>query len=100
MFRLFDKSIVDPMRPIFEPATSIYDAFCMAAKKRCTFKNDEWIAYEREAVLETAKRLAVELNLRVPLLEEVERAEINAVGSADYGAKWARGVAGAMTRLT
>lgn len=100
MFRWsLNKTDQDPLRPAAEPAASIYDAFCLATKKRGEFSGDSWIAYEREAILEASKRIAVSLNLRSPSLEDVIKAENNSLGSADYGAKWARGVADVMTRL-
>lgn len=98
MLKRFFKQKKDSLRPEFEPAASLYDAFVRASKNRKDVSVDQWIERERMAVFNAAKHIAEKMNLRCPTLEEVAKAESNAVGSSDYGAKWARGVAGAMLR--
>lgn len=75
----------DFFKPTFEPARSIYIAFQEEAVKRD--KRDK----RDDAVWQADK-----LGLRRPTLADVEQAEQYALGSADYGAKWAYGVVDAM----
>ena len=68
---------------------SIYDAFQKEAENRRERSIEEWQAAEREAVMREAAIQAARFGFRTPTLKEVERAEIYACGSVDYGAKWA-----------
>lgn len=86
----------DPFRPHSEPAMSLYDAFQAEARKRKGRSVEEWIKAEREAVWRAARDQAEMLGLRCPLMSEVEAAERYAMGSVDYGSKWAHGVARVM----
>jgi len=79
----------DPFRPSHEPARSIYDAFQAQANRRKQYAGTEWIEAERKVVFEAAKAAAKKHGLVEPTLKMVERAEIYASGSADYGSKWA-----------
>ena len=88
---------LDPFEPRHEPAKSIYLAFQAEVEKRRGRTVEQWVSAERGAVLNAATRLATERGLRIPSLSDVERAERAAYGSVDYGLKWARGVARAMT---
>lgn len=86
----------DIFRPHREPAMSIYDAFQKEAGNRKGREVSEWVKAEREAVWQAARDQAGMLGLRCPTLAEVESAERYAMGSVDYGAKWAYQVANAM----
>ncbi|MHA6848766.1 hypothetical protein [Ralstonia syzygii] len=86
----------DVFEPKREPALSIYNAFQAEATKRHGRSVEEWIAAERDAVFRESVHQAQKLELRVPSMEDVMRAERYAVGSVDYGAKWAYGVVRAM----
>ena len=77
----------DCYRPHTEPAATIYDAFQCEASKRKNNKN--WIELERHAVYFAACGCAKKFGLREPTMKEVERAENDSIGSADYGSKWA-----------
>jgi len=81
------------MRDIFEPrnepAKSIYLAFQAETAKRKGRSVDEWTSAEREAVYRESVRQAQKLGLHAPTIDEVAAAERYAMGSADYGAKWA-----------
>lgn len=90
------RDIFEPKR---EPALSIYNAFQKEAAERKRRTIEEWIDAERNAVHRESVHQAQRLGLRVPSMEEVMRAERYAVGSADYGAKWAYGVVDAMAGL-
>ena len=79
----------DIFRPRNEPAQSIYDAFQKETTKRKGRSVEEWVAAEREAVLREATAKAQQMGLRVPTMDEIVRAEQYAMGSVDYGAKWA-----------
>jgi hypothetical protein len=79
----------DPFRPRPEPALTIYEAFQAEAKKRKGRSLDEWIKAEREAVWHAAATYAQQHGMSVPTIDEVARAERYAMGSVDYGAKWA-----------
>jgi hypothetical protein len=50
------------------------------------------------AVWRAAREYSEKHGLRVPTMEEIERAETSAYGHVDYGAKWAYGVARHMRR--
>lgn len=84
----------DIFRPRSEPARTIYDVWVKTAKHRELDKN--WIQSERLSVLLAAQAYATKYNLPVPTIEDIERAEIYAVGSATFGADWARKVADIM----
>lgn len=87
--------------PRFEPAKSIYLALEREAAKRPTrnMTYDDFehsIALEREAVLNEAVRQAQIRDMRIPTMEDIKRAEIQACGHVDYMAKFAYGVVEAM----
>jgi len=86
----------DVFQPNAEPARSIYGAFQAEAKHRSDRSVQEWTAAEIDAVHREAALQAQAYGLRAPSREEVERAERYAMGSADYGAKWAYTVVEAM----
>ena len=86
----------DPFEPTREPARTLYKAFQTEALKRRTRSVEEWVSSERLAVHSAAKAYARTHGLREPTLEEVARAERYAMGSIDYGAKWAYQVEAAM----
>ena len=79
----------DIFEPRNEPAKSIYLAFQEEAAKRKGRSVDEWMAAERYVVHQECVRQAQSLGLRTPTIDEVAVAERYAMGSADYGAKWA-----------
>jgi hypothetical protein len=83
----------DVFRPHSEPARTIYDAFQKEAEKRDGMDVDDWILAEREAVWKAARDYAQQHGMRIPTMEEVERAEDQACCHTDYGLKWAIGVA-------
>ncbi|MBX8557094.1 hypothetical protein K5D56_21755 [Pseudomonas cichorii] len=86
----------DIFQPRSEPAKSIYEAFQVEAAMRDGRSLDEWQFAERNAVQREATIQAHKLGLHVPTMEQVERAELQAFGSIDYGSKWALGVANVM----
>ena len=79
----------DYLRPSGELSSLIYDAFNEVAKDRGKYKHPEWILREREAVFVCVKTYALNHNLMPLSLKEIECAENYALGSADYGSKWA-----------
>ena len=79
----------DFFRPKRNPAQLIYDTFQKEAENRKKCSVEEWIKNERKAVFEAAKKYAEENGLIVPTLEQIEVVENYAMGSVDYGAKWA-----------
>ncbi|NHH78048.1 hypothetical protein [Burkholderia gladioli] len=83
-------------RPIREPARSIHDALLREGAKRKSRTVEEWLTAERAAVWKEAIAQAHKLQLRVPSIADVERAERLAHGHSHYAAKWAHGVADAM----
>lgn len=89
----------DFFRPHFEPSRTIYDAFCKESAKRKNLLPDVWQTNERLAVFNATVEWAKANNMIAPSLEDIKRAESNAVGSADYGAKWAYGVKDIIDRL-
>lgn len=95
---MMEKQMPDIFRPRHDPARSIYDAFQCEADKRKGRTVEEWMTAEREAVFREATHQAQKLGLRPPTIAEIISAENYASGSADYGAKWAYGVAEAMRR--
>lgn len=86
----------DIFRPRVEPNRSIYDAFQSEAAKRDGREAEEWQYKELIAVYTMACTQATLLHLQEPTLDEVRKAELQASGHTDYGAKWACGVAEAM----
>lgn len=87
-----------PFCPSSQPAQAIYDAFQAEAVHRRERKLDDWIRCEREAVYRAACLCAEQHGLAKPTMQDVEPAERYALGSADYDAKWAYGLAAHMTR--
>jgi len=83
----------DVFRPAHEPARSIYDAFQAEAALRPGRHFLKWSRAEIEAVWRAARDYAQMHGRRIPTLEEIERAESYAQGSADYGLQWAIQVA-------
>ncbi|WP_426172629.1 hypothetical protein [Pseudoduganella sp. R-34] len=79
----------DIFEPRFEPAKSIYLAFQGEAAKRKGRKVEEWVKAEREAVFRECTQQAQMRGLHSPTMDEVTAAERYAMGSIDYGAKWA-----------
>ncbi|WP_063801029.1 hypothetical protein, partial [Burkholderia ubonensis] len=53
-------------------------------------------ASERDAVFHESLRQAQKFGLRAPSMDEIVSAERYAMGSIDYGAKWAYGIVEAM----
>jgi hypothetical protein len=88
----------DVFQPTIEPARSIYVAFQEEAKNRSGRSIEEWMTAELDAVYREAVFQAQALGMRVPSREEVVSAERYAMGSADYGAKWAYKVVDAMRK--
>lgn len=78
---------IDIFKPRNEPARSIYESFQKEAKNRG--RNEDWIERERLAVFNCAKNYCELNGLIYPSLKEIEEAENYAMGSADYGSKWA-----------
>lgn len=87
----------DHWRPTTDPAKTIYDALQAEALKRSGRAVDDWIEAERNAVWTASRDYALKYGLRVPTLSVVERAEQSACGHTDYCAKWAYGMAAALT---
>tara|TARA_R110002124_G_scaffold128157_2_gene288514 strand:+ start:2059 stop:2331 length:273 start_codon:yes stop_codon:yes gene_type:complete len=83
---------MDIFAPKTEPAKSIYRAFSVEAAKRDGRGFEQWHSSEINAVHKEAVSQAQKRGLKVPTLANVKRAEANASGSTDYGAKWAYGV--------
>ena len=86
----------DFLRPTCSPAREIYDAFHAEARRRDGRAFEEWVSSEREAVFAAAVRQCRGLSLQPPTMDQVIAAEQRAYGSADYGSKWALGVADAI----
>ena len=89
----------DFFRPRQAPASVLYDAFQEEALHRKNRDVGEWIRLELEAVHRAACSYAAEHGLQKPTLEEVATAERLAIGSADYGSKWALRVAQRMSKI-
>lgn len=87
-------------RDFFEPSTlpalSIYKAFRKESMKRAGRVETEWREAEITAVHDEALVQAQKHGLCAISRDQVIRAERYAVGSADYGAKWAYKVVDAM----
>lgn len=90
----------DFFKPTVEPARSIYAALEAEAKKREGRSAEVWMKAEVDAVHREAVHQAQIHGLRAPSRVEVESAELYAMGSADYGAKWAYKVVDAMWKTT
>ena len=88
----------DIFSPRTEPARFIYAAFCAESVHRKERELDEWLLSERQAVFQDAAEFASVQGWPAPTMEMVERAENAAVGSADYGSKWAIKLANSMSR--
>lgn len=88
----------DPFEPRHEPAKSIYLAFQAEAEKRKGRTPEQWSEAEVNAVLAEANRQSDLRDLRPVTREQVERAQIYASGSADYGLTWTMQVIRAMQR--
>ena len=85
--------MTDVFRPRSQPALTLYEAFQAEAAHRKGREWPEWNHAEVNAVWRAARDYAQQRGLRVPLLEDVARAERYASGSIDYGATWAYRVA-------
>lgn len=79
----------DVFEPRNEPAKSIYLAFQAEAAKRKGRQVKEWVEAERAAVHRECMHQAQKLGLVAPTMDGVAAAESYAMGSIDYGAKWA-----------
>jgi len=82
----------DIFRPSREPARAIYDAFQAEAEKRNGRDFKVWTEAEENAVWNAARDAAQKLALEAPTIEDVQSAQISAMGHVDYGAKWAYGI--------
>ncbi len=89
----------DVFEPRNEPARSIYLAFKAEATKREGRKLDEWVGAERKAVFDACAVQAAALGVCAPDMQQVMSAERYAMGSADYGAKWAYQLAHRMRKM-
>ena len=89
--------MTDFFRPHTEPARTIYDALLAEAVHRRERTPTEWQGRERAVVWQAARDYAQQHGLAVPTMEQVEHAEMPAVGHIDYAAKWAYGVAELLT---
>lgn len=83
----------DIFQPRQEPARTLYEAFQQEATKRRGRSVQEWCEAERLAVWTAARDYAQQHGLTVPTMAEVSSAERYAMGSVDYGSKWAYQVA-------
>lgn len=90
--------MIDVFRPRQSPAAEIYDAFQEEARHRASRSLDEWIEAELNAVWRTACEQARQLGMIEPTMEQVQQAQITAMGHIDFGSKWALGVAEVITR--
>jgi hypothetical protein len=72
-----------------EPACSLYDRLIEETRLRGTRSPDEWVLAEREAMHAQANLQAGQLGLGFVSMEDVMRAERQALGHADYCSKWA-----------
>lgn len=87
----------DVFEPRNEPATSIYLAFQAEAAKRQGRPLQDRLEAERAAVHQECQRQAEIRGLNAPTIDEVAAAERYAMGSIDYGFKWAYQLARIMT---
>lgn len=93
-------AVSDFLMPVNEPARTIYIAFERESRKRSRRSEKEWIEAERQAVHQAAVLQAHKMGLYRPTIQEIEAAELYAMGSADYGAKWAYRVVDIMRKET
>ena len=87
---------MDIFEPFTEPAKSIYRALVNEQSKRSNRTVTMWIASERRAVFNTAKKLASSLGLNAPTMEQVIRADNFASGHSDYTAQFVYSIANIM----
>lgn len=88
-----EPTMKDLFRPTTEPSRRIYDAFQDEATKRAGRTSPEWHEAEKQRVWLEARDYAQQNQIPVPTMEQIEAAERSANGHADYGSKWAWGVA-------
>jgi hypothetical protein len=69
-------------------AATLYATLIEESKKRPERTIEEWVKAEREAMYNTAKKIAEEHNLYTPAMDEIKSAERYALGSVDYATKW------------
>lgn len=81
------------MNHIKQAMDAILSAHMQEAAKRSGRTFEEWRKAELQAVWTAARDYAQQHGLRVPLMTDVQQAEVLAVGHSDYGAKWALYVA-------
>ena len=77
------------MRIIQQAVLVLQERLVQEAKLRSSRTFEEWSRAEINAVWFAARDFAQQHGLRVPLLAEVEAAEVVACGHSDYGHKWA-----------
>ena len=80
---------IDIFAPHTEPAKTIYNVLTEEMKNRDGYIMEEWILNERITVWKTAIRYCFKNGLYIPTIQDVEKAEKEAYGSADYDSKWA-----------
>jgi hypothetical protein len=83
------KDYDDIFRPHDPIGRAIYDAFQKEAKKRSQYTSLEWQEKELQAVHEACKKEAEKLGVAPVNIEDVRKADRNAAGHVDYGAKLA-----------
>ncbi len=83
------KSSYDHLRPITEPARTLYDAFVLESEKRRGKEVEEWVENERLAVYNAALNWCLRNEYECPTIKDLIDSEDYAYGSADYGSKWA-----------
>lgn len=86
----------DHFRPHFEPARAIYDALVREQKYRDGRSCEEWQEAELYVVWDAARDYALQAGLTVPTMDDVQRADQQAMGHVDYAAKLAHGVVDVM----
>lgn len=90
----------DTARPLTQPAGLLYDAFQEeAARWGLGRAMEEWATAEKEAVWAAARNYSQQHGLRVLTLAEIRIAGEPFRGRADYGAKWAYGIAEMLRKL-
>lgn len=90
----------DTFRPRHEPARTIYDALQSEAAKREGRTVKQWQRMEVMAVWQAAHDYAHQYSMRIPTMDDIERADRQACGHIDYAAKLAYGIAAAMRHET
>ena len=88
--------MIDHFRPRNEPARAIYDALLREAEHRNARSVDEWHAAEMEAVWKVARDYAEQHGLKLPTMDDVEKAARQGYGHVDYAAKLAYALANTM----